>query len=140
MTNRIKKPIFSSVYYIAFAYLFAFLIIIALQYNNYIEQIARYQFQEISQYVRSKLALAKYYSNDSFKRVEYIDQLNLTNENIKYQLDNKANELYLLGKIYNYNSKDQNISFYGDNDEQLTIKDLSFNPTILKCLGEIQKL
>jgi hypothetical protein len=53
---------------------------------------------------------------------------------MKYQLDSKANELYLLGKIYNYNSKDQNISFYGNNDEQLTIKDLSFNPTILKCL------
>ena len=134
MTTLIKKPIFSSVYYIAFAYLFTFLIILGLQYNNYIEQIARYQFQEISQYVRSKLALAKYYSNDSFKRVKYIDQLNLANKNIKYQLDNKENKLYLLGKIYNYHSKDQNISFYGNNDEQLTIKDLSFNPTILKCL------
>ena len=104
MTKRIKKPIFSSIYYIAFVYLFAFLIIIALQYNNHIEQIARYQFQEISQYIRSKLAPAKYYSNDSFKRVEYIDQLNLMNENMKYQLGSKANELYLLGKIYNYNS------------------------------------
>jgi hypothetical protein len=134
MTTLIKKPIFSSAYYIAFTYLFTFLIILALQYNNYIEQIARYQFQAVSQYVRSKLALAKYYSNDSFKRVEYIDQLNLINENMKYQLDSKANELYLLGKIYNYNSRDQNISFYGNNDEQLTIKDLSFNPTILKCL------
>jgi hypothetical protein len=134
MTKRIKKPIFSSIYYIAFVYLFAFLIIIALQYNNHIEQIARYQFQEISQYIRSKLAPAKYYSNDSFKRVEYIDQLNLMNENMKYQLGSKANELYLLGKIYNYNSKDQNISFHGNNNEQLTIKDLSFNPTILKCL------
>ena len=134
MTTLIKKPIFSSAYYKAFTYLFTFLIILALQYNNYIEQIARYQFQAVSQYVRSKLALAKYYSNDSFKRVEYIDQLNLINENMKYQLDSKANELYLLGKIYNYNSRDQNISFYGNNDEQLTIKDLSFNPTILKCL------
>ena len=135
MTKCIKNPIFSSIYYIAFAYLFAFLIIIALQYNNYIEQIARYQFQEVSQYIRSKLSFAKYYSNDNFKRIEYIDQLNLTNKNLKYKLfDHRAKESYLLGKIYNYNSKDQNISFYGNNDEKLTIKDLSLNPTILKCL------
>ena len=135
MTKPIKKPIFSSVYYITFAYLFTFLIIIALQYSSYIEQIARYQLQEVSQYVRSKLSLAKHYSNDNFNRIEYIDQLNLTNKNLKYKLDdNKAREAYLLGKIYKYNNKNQTISFYGKNNEKLTIKDLSFNPTILKCL------
>ena len=127
MTKCIKNSIFSFIYYIAFAYLFAFLTIVAFQYNNYIEQIARYQFQEVSQYITSKLSFARYYSNDNFKRIEYIDHLNLTNKNLKYKLfDHRAKESYLLGKIYNYNSKYQTVSFYGNNDEKLTIKVLHF--------------
>ena len=135
MTNRIKKPFFSSLYYIVFACLFAFLIIIALQYNNYIEQIARCQFQEVSQYIRNKLAIAKYHSIDTFKRIQYIDQLNPSIKNYKYKLEeHKEREIYLLGKIYTYDSKNHNLSYYGNNTEKLTIKDLSINPTILKCL------
>ena len=135
MTNRIKKPTFSSLYYIVFAYLFAFLIIIALQYNNYIEQIARYQFQEVSQYIRNRLASAKHHSKDIFRRIQYIDQLNPSTKNCKYKLEqHKEREAYLLGKIYTYDSINRNISYYGNNTEKLTIKDLSFNPTILKCL------
>jgi hypothetical protein len=135
MINHIKKPIFYSAYYITFAYLFAFLIIIALQYNNYIEQISRDQFQEVSQYIRSNMAIAKHHSKNIFKRIQYIDQLNLSTKNFKYKLEQyREREAYLLGKIYTYNSKNRNISYYGNNTEKLTIKDLSFNPTILKCL------
>ncbi len=112
-----------------------------MQYSVYLEQITRYQFYEISQYIRDKLSFAKHYSHDSFKLLEYIDKIGIADENLKHGLESsKAKEIYFLGKVYIYNNKKQNISFYGDNDEKLSIKDLNLNPTILKCLDHKEKL
>jgi hypothetical protein len=136
-----KKPKSSFIYYIASTYLFALIIIIFLQYSVYLEQITRHQFNEISQYIRHKLSFAKNYSYDSFKFVEYIDTNNIADENLKHVLESsKVKEIYFMGKIYSYNNKKQTISFYGDNDEKLSIKDLNVNPTILKCLDQKGKL
>ncbi len=136
-----KNPKSSFIYYIASTYLFALIIIIFLQYSVYLEQITRHQFNEISQYIRHKLSFAKNYSYDSFKFVEYIDTNNIADENLKHVLESsKVKEIYFLGKIYSYNNKKQTISFYGDNDEKLSIKDLNVNPTILKCLDQKGKL
>jgi hypothetical protein len=136
-----KNPKSSFIYYIASTYLFALIIIIFLQYSFYLEQITRHQFNEISQYIRYKLSFAKNYSYDSFKFVEYIDTNNIDDENLKHVLESsKIKEIYFLGKIYSYNNKKQTISFYGDNDEKLSIKDLNVNPTILKCLDQKGKL
>jgi hypothetical protein len=136
-----KNPKSSFIYYIASTYLFALIIIIFLQYSVYLEQITRHQFNEISQYIRHKLSFAKNYSYASFKLLEYIDTINIADKNLKYGLEiNNVKKIYFLGKIYSYNNKKQTIAFYGDNDENLSIKDLNVNPTILKCLDHKEKL
>ena len=96
-----KNPKSSFIYYIAFTYLFALIIIIFLQYSVYLEQITRHQFNEISQYIRHKLSFAKNYSYASFKLLEYIDTINIADKNLKYGLEiNNVKKIYLLGKIY----------------------------------------
>ncbi|MBY0380007.1 MAG: hypothetical protein K2P53_00730 [Rickettsiales bacterium] len=141
MIKNKKNTTSSFIYYIASTYFFAFILVIFLQYSVYLEQITRHQFNEISQYIRYKLSFAKNYSYDSFKFLEYIDTINIADENLKYGLEiNKIKKIYFLGKIYSYNNKKQTISFYGDNDENLSIKDLNVNPTILKCLDHKEKL
>ncbi len=141
MIKNKKNTTSSFIYYIASTYFFAFILVIFLQYSVYLEQITRHQFNEISQYIRYKLSFAKNYSYDSFKFLEYINTINIADENLKYGLEiNKIKKIYFLGKIYSYNNKKQTISFYGDNDENLSIKDLNVNPTILKCLDHKEKL
>ena len=141
MIKNKKNTTSSFIYYIASTYFFAFIVVIFLQYSVYLEQITRHQFNEISQYIRHKLSFAKNYSYDSFKLLEYIDTNNIADKNLKHVLESsEIKEIYFLGKIYSYNNKKQTISFYGDNDEKLSIKDLNVNPTILKCLDQKGKL
>ena len=121
--------------FIIIIYSIAFITIIILQYRSYIEQTIRNEITDLSHYIRSRLSFAKNYSYDNFQLIEYLDNNNLFNKNIKHILDNnRTKKLFFLDAIYKYDSVNQDLFCIGINKNKISIQNLKTSPIILQCI------
>ena len=124
-------------------YSIALVIILALQYGSYVQQITKNQLDNLSIYIRSRLSIIKNYSYDNFKLIEYLEQTKSLNDSIKLILNNnRVKEIFLLSEVYKYDNKTQNLLYLGKDKGKgnIKIQNLKTNPTILKCIENKKEL